>query len=389
MKRVWQTPAKILTGFFVAAMYAMPQATISARPGVINYIEGQTYLDGQVLSQKGLSKETALYSNQTLSTEKGKAEVLLTPGVFLRIGENSEIRMVSPSLTNTQVEVTKGEAIIEVNQLFKDSDVQIIEHGSSITLQKPGVYRFMADVPPSVSVLDGKAQVFLGEQKVDLKKGRQVILADNLTPQKFDTKKQKQDELYAWSDLRSEYNAGASYASAKTVSQSNGFGASSLWGGGAYGYGNSFYTPGWFWNSGWNSWAWLPGASYAYSPFGWGFYSPGYVLYAPVIYRPVRGGGTIPVPYHPGRPVSNHPGGPISTVPGGVRGAIPPTAITRNVPANSFRNGAVGPVTRSAPSPAFRSAPGGMPRSASPGAVRSGGPGPSMGRGGAAGPSRR
>src|SRR5205823_11016075 len=99
MKRVWQTSAAVLGGLLVAAISAMPQAyTVSAKPGAVNYIEGHAFLNGQPLSDKGL-RSTFLNANDTLSTDLGKAEILLTPGVFLRIGDNSEIRMVSPSLT--------------------------------------------------------------------------------------------------------------------------------------------------------------------------------------------------------------------------------------------------------------------------------------------------
>src|SRR5438270_13375939 len=94
MKRLWQTPVAALAGLFITGMYAMPQAyVISAKPGGVNYIEEQAYLNGQPLSQKGL-KLTFLNANETLSTGIGKAEVLLTPGVFLRIGDNSAVRMI-------------------------------------------------------------------------------------------------------------------------------------------------------------------------------------------------------------------------------------------------------------------------------------------------------
>jgi len=38
----------------------------------------------------------------------GKAEILLTPGAFLRVGGDSAVKMISPGLTNTQVEVQRG-----------------------------------------------------------------------------------------------------------------------------------------------------------------------------------------------------------------------------------------------------------------------------------------
>jgi hypothetical protein len=288
MKRVWERSATILTGLLAAAVCAMPQATISARPGVVNYIEGHAYVDGQELSASKL-KGVALYANQTLSTDIGRAEILLTPGVFLRIGDNSAIRMISPSLTDTQVEVTKGEAMIEAAQIVKDSSIHVIDHGSVIAIEKAGLYRIRAGDPPAVAVFDGKAIVMTGEQKNQVKKGRELILAANAKPEKFDRK--KEDELYAWSNVRSEYAAAASYASARTAAS-----AGAINGGLGYGFTGS-YGPGWYYNSPWNSWAWLPGDGYAFSPFGYGFFSPGYVGYAPV----VMGGG-----YYPGVYGRNH-----------------------------------------------------------------------------------
>jgi hypothetical protein len=282
-------------------MYAMPQGyTVSARPGAVNYIEGHASLNGSEISQKTLGK-TFLNANDTLSTDLGKAEVLLTPGVFLRIGENSQIRMVSPSLTNTQVEVMKGEAMIEVADLLKDNNIEILDRGGSMRIEKTGLYRVSADDPPTASVIEGKAELNFGERKIDLGKGRETVIAANLKAEKFNAK--KEDDLYAWSNVRSEYDAGASYASARSASvnsySNNTYGGWAGYPGGA-GFGSGF-GPGWYYNGMWNSWAWMPSNGYFFSPFGWGFYSPSYIAYAPVIYAPV-GGRTAPVPVNTKKP---------------------------------------------------------------------------------------
>lgn len=284
MKRVWQTPATILAGLFIAAMYAMPQAyTVSAKPGAVNYIQGHVYLDGRPLSDKGL-RATFLNANDTLSTDLGKAEVLLTPGVFLRVGDNSQVRMVSASLTNTQVEVKRGEAMVEADGLLKDNNIQILDHGASITIEKNGLYRFTADDNPTAAVIDGKAEVYLSDKKVDIGKGHETLLAEDLKAQKFDSK--KDDDLYAWSNVRAEYDAATSYQSAKNVTVNNyDYGG---WGG--YGFG-PWYGPGWYWNSAFNGYGWIPGDGAAFSPFGWGFYGAGYLPYAPVMVVPVNGVG--------------------------------------------------------------------------------------------------
>ncbi|MGC2659218.1 MAG: FecR family protein [Bryobacteraceae bacterium] len=298
MQRAWNRSAKLLTGFFAASMYAMPQATISARPGVINYIEGQAFWNGQAISPKARGPNLILNSNDTLSTTVGKVEVLLNPGVFLRLGDNTQIRMISPSLANPQVEVAQGEAILEVVQIVKGSQIQIADSGASITVRKGGVYRITAQPQPTVEVYAGKVEVQFNGRSREAGKGHQVILTANLPEHGFNTK--APDELYAWSNVRSEYDAGASFASASSLYANNSAGA---------GYGG--YTPGWYWNSGWDSWAWLPGGNYFFSPFGWGFYSPFYTGYAPVVYTSVGGGRYGPVPIHPKSPLADgFPRGP-------------------------------------------------------------------------------
>jgi hypothetical protein len=123
---------------------------------------------------------------------------------------------------------------------------------------------------------------------VEIGKGNELLLNDQLKQQKFDTK--KEDELFAWSNVRSESDAASSYQTASNVSAMgfNSFGGNF---GGFGPYGNSLVGPGWYWNSGFNSYAWLPGSGAFFSPFGYGFYGAGLVGYAPVMRVPIGGGG--------------------------------------------------------------------------------------------------
>ncbi len=302
MKRVRQT-AIVLAGMLFTAVYAMPQAyTVSAKPGAVNDVEGHVFLNAKPLPEKGL-RSVFLNTNDTLSSDIGKAEVLLTPGVFLRIGDNTQIRMISPSLVDTQIEVKRGEAMIEADGLLKDNHVTVIDHGATITVDRNGLYRFTADPEPKAAAIDGRLEVFLGEKKFELGKGHELVLADAAKPEKFDAK--AEDDLYAWSNVRAQYDAASSYQAANSLVSNNNYGG---WGG--YGFGG-WYSPGWYWNSAFNGYGWVPGDGAFFSPFGWGFYGGGYLPYAPVVVTPVggwhnghwTGGGTrttIPVnPNHP------------------------------------------------------------------------------------------
>ncbi|HEX4748384.1 MAG TPA: hypothetical protein VH302_02480 [Bryobacteraceae bacterium] len=275
--------AAVGTALITSAL-AFPQAqTISAKPGVVNYIEGTAYLNGNKLSAEAI-RATFLASGDSVSTDTGKVEVLLSPGVFLRLGEHSEVRMISPTILNTQFAVLSGEAMVEAAGLIKDNTVVVTDHGATITIEKNGLYRFIADAEPSAAVIDGKALVYFGDKKVDLGKDHEAFLTGSLETKKFNPK--QPDDLYAWSNIRSEYEAAATYQSAQALSGSSSYGFATDAGYGGY------YGPGWMWNGAFSSYAWLPANGAFYSPFGWGFYSPGMVGYAPVVTTGIYRGGT-------------------------------------------------------------------------------------------------
>ena len=104
---------------WLAALLAVPvfadtsTSKSPAVPGTLNYVEGQASIGSQALNSKSAGS-TELGEGQSLTTTTGKTEMLLTPGVFLRLGDHSSAKMVSSSLTNTQVAVNQGEAMVEV-----------------------------------------------------------------------------------------------------------------------------------------------------------------------------------------------------------------------------------------------------------------------------------
>src|ERR1700678_3263572 len=106
----------------LAAGSASAQYVISAPAGVVQYVEGRAFLNDQPVEPK-FGQFPDIKENQEFRTEEGRAEILLTPGVFLRLGENSSIRMLSTRLVNTRVEVLSGSAIIESNEMPKDNGI--------------------------------------------------------------------------------------------------------------------------------------------------------------------------------------------------------------------------------------------------------------------------
>ena len=151
-----------LLGIFLAVVLCAPAwaETANAKaavPGTLNYVEGQVSIGNQALNSKSIGN-AELQPGESLVTEKGKAEVLLTPGVFLRIGNNTSVKMISPSLTDTEVEVDQGHAMIEVAEIHPENSIRVDDAGTTTQLLKTGLYDFNQN-QREMRVFDGKAFV--------------------------------------------------------------------------------------------------------------------------------------------------------------------------------------------------------------------------------------
>jgi hypothetical protein len=259
---------KVLAILSLATLFApaFGQDAHPAGPGTLNYVEGNASVDGRAVTPQSVGSVT-LDAGGTVATANGKVEVLLTPGVFLRMGDDSTVQMISPKLTHTEVQVLRGRVQVEVNQLYPQNNLQIDGSNGQALLLKPGLYELNAD-NSTLRVFDGKAAAFRGNvsdgdaKAVVVKDGRQLNFAGDVKPQKFD--KDTKDELYKWGSLRSQYLGNANESLAEQYA-------------GNYGAG-PYYGNGWLWSSGLYGYTWLPGGGAYMSPFGYGFYSP-YYLY--------------------------------------------------------------------------------------------------------------
>src|ERR1700722_14252324 len=148
----------------------MPPQPGPPQIGSINYVEGDASVANNP-ARPGL----VLGRDQILTTRTGKVEVLLTPGVFLRLGDNSAVRMVSPDLATTRVELQKGRALVDVAEISKENDIRVDQNGASTKLLKPGLYEFDAD-HAQVRVFKGKADVEDANEKTNVGDKHQITL---------------------------------------------------------------------------------------------------------------------------------------------------------------------------------------------------------------------
>src|SRR5438874_2627788 len=216
----------------------------SAVPGTLNYVEGKVSIGEETLDSKSIGS-AEVKPGQSLTTGSGKAEVLLTPGVFLRVGDNSTVTMISPGLTDTEVRIERGQAMVEVEEIHPENDIRVTVDGATARILKTGLYDFDSDAG-WVRVYDGQAIVKDGDRQAKVKGGRELDFAASgqLKAEKFDKKAHEEGDLYRWSSLRSGYVAEANVDAAGMYA-ANGFGP----------WGPSWSGAGWYWD------AWFDGST--------------------------------------------------------------------------------------------------------------------------------
>lgn len=305
---------QVLSALAFAAAAALPagaQSVISARSGVVHYFEGSVYVNDQLL-EPHLGRFPMLSDGAQLRTGQGRVEVLLTPGVFLRLGENSAIRLDKTDLTDTRVELTSGSAMIDCTQTAPGPAVTLAFRQWNMHFADKGLYRIDVQ-PPVLWVRSGKAEVAAANQApVTVGPGSSLPFADVLVPDQ--SAGEPDDALSDWSIGRRQ-SIMADDAIAAQIDQDPGSGDGLMAGGD--GFTNfpligiptavigtdAFYDVYRPYQAGFSS-IYLPGYRYrpfAYPGFTGGVYRSPYsygtgVLHSPGLYGPPRHtGGMTPI----------------------------------------------------------------------------------------------
>jgi len=178
--------------------------TISAKAGGVNFVEGDVRVARAADRSGVLLRRDQLEVGDRVSTgANGKAEILLNPGSYIRLGSNTTFQFLTTSLDDLRVRLDGGTAMFEV---FAANEFQVTVEtaNGNVSLVETGVYK--VDVPQNglatIAVFDGMAQLS-GPQLTVLKKGRSSLIGSaNVAVTKFD--RDDRGELVAWSKSRSK-----------------------------------------------------------------------------------------------------------------------------------------------------------------------------------------
>jgi FecR protein len=166
----------------------LTQYVVSVKAGLVNHVQGTANVAEMETVPAGRPIETG---------SDGYVEVLLTPGSFLRIGENSAVVLDGVGIESVSLRVLQGPAVIEVVDLNKRYPIHVTTGKLTMDVVAPGIYRFVDGV---ATVLDGKLQT--PGSKLSYEKGWQVFFQDNYRARK--TGKIQVTSLDVYSQVRSQ-----------------------------------------------------------------------------------------------------------------------------------------------------------------------------------------
>jgi hypothetical protein len=193
------TTARTLGFMLLSLSCARAQYVLSARAGMVQFVDGNVSLDGQPV-RLSATDFPVLKNGQVLRTDRGLAELSLAPGVFLRMGQQSAVRLINGRLQDTQVELEQGEALVEVVDITKGDRIQVQFGETRTEFKHVGLYRFELG-PRELRVFGGDAEVQANDKRIGVGRGKVVRLERALSVASFDTK--VMDALHRWAASRS------------------------------------------------------------------------------------------------------------------------------------------------------------------------------------------
>jgi hypothetical protein len=239
---------KVLAGIAFLWCGVLP-AQEAGPNGIINTATGQAFLNGAPIR----APRSHIDPGDEIRTGEGMAEVLLTPGNFLRLGNGTQVAIRTLSSRQAVATLKHGTALLE--SLDESGPVAIEEARIQAVPGGPGLYEFDQS-HGVVIVFSGRQDIRTGNSSVAVSQGFEAD-AHNLRIRRI--KARAGDALYAWSSYRSEHLSSQSAAMQPSDLPRDEIG-----------------RPLWFRMPWADSYTFISAFGYVNSPFGWPFYAPGH-----------------------------------------------------------------------------------------------------------------
>lgn len=238
---------------------------ISVKAGGINFVTGEVTIErGGASLQQPVTDQDNLENGDVVTTGlSGRVEVLLNPGSYLRVAENSSFVMTDTRLDHLRIKLLRGSAIIEaVGNDDTELSIQVDTPDTSAVVLKRGIYRFNVLRGGATEVLVRKGRALVGPNALLVKDGKMVTVSRNGGMSEVaKINKREKDALELWSRDRAEYLASINRRVAPTIVNIG----VDIWA--SY---NDRYGA-WAYDNRRRCYVYMPGRGGASSPYGYGY----------------------------------------------------------------------------------------------------------------------
>jgi len=190
----------------IAAAQNREKFLISAQAGGVNAVSGRV----EITPSRGtdwslLSVTDNLKTGDIVRTASdGRVEMLLNPGAYFRVGENSEFELTDNSLENLQVRLTRGTTIIEATGADEtELAINITTPHAKMVIVKRGLYRVNVTPGDTTELFVRKGRVMLADTHTKVKEGNKVIFSSTtFSVAKIQKTEKGTDLIEGWSKDR-------------------------------------------------------------------------------------------------------------------------------------------------------------------------------------------
>ena len=203
------TIVMLVSGFRIAQGQSRERFVVSAKAGGINAVTGGTSVHAKGVSEwQQLTIKDNLESGDVVKTGiDGRVEMLLNPGSYLRVGENSEFELSDNSLDNLELRLNRGTAIVEATGA-DDTEmlVNITTPHARMAIVRRGLYRVNVLPTDATELIVRKGRVLLADSQTKVKGGKKLIFSGTsfLIAKLENDDKENPDSLDIWSKQRAE-----------------------------------------------------------------------------------------------------------------------------------------------------------------------------------------
>jgi hypothetical protein len=196
----------VISAAFVITAQNRERFGISAKAGGVNATSGRA----EVRSAPGadwqlLNVTDDLRTGDSVRTGRdGLVEMLLNPGAYLRVAENSEFELTNNSLDALEVRLIRGTAVIEATG-SDDTElaINITTPHARMVIVRRGLYRVNVVPGDNTELIVRKGRVLLAHSNTKIKSGDKVVFSSTtFSVAKLGKADKQKDTFEAWSKER-------------------------------------------------------------------------------------------------------------------------------------------------------------------------------------------